>query len=216
MPFNDSERHERLTLKEWGVRLTQGWDRVGTNFFRIRYQYYLNPDLVSYERMPLRYKLNGFEFTKSQQAVLRKNADLTYLVRPCIIDEAKYHLFQDWYKQRFGSSESIYKWVDDRTRPFRSQEIAVYDKDKLIACSFFDNTPKAQYSTIACFDPNEHKRSLGIFTLLLEIENAAKKQKIAHYPGHAFVENSMYDYKKKFNNIEYFDWETQKWLKNNS
>jgi arginyl-tRNA--protein-N-Asp/Glu arginylyltransferase len=87
----------------------------------------------------------------------------------------------------------------------------MYKFDKLIACSFFDITETAQYSTLAMYDPDEMKRSLGTFTLISEINNARKNGKAYHYPGHAYYETSMYEYKKKFPNTEGFDWESQRW-----
>jgi hypothetical protein len=186
MDFDDNEYHEKLSLREWGARMTQGWDRVGTNFSRTRYQYFgahlphplsMNPANAAfftaevweqiqlwrgpalYERMPLRYKMKGFEFSKSQRAILRRNSDLTCIIRPCELTEEKHQLFIDWHKYRFGYPRNIHTWVASDTSPFRSNEISVYDKDKLIACSFFDTTPSGQYSTIACYDPNERKRT---------------------------------------------------------
>ncbi|HNM06329.1 MAG TPA: hypothetical protein PKK05_25645, partial [Leptospiraceae bacterium] len=50
------------------------------------------------------------------------------------------------------------------------------------------------------------KRSLGIYTMLLEIEYSIQMKKDYYYPGYAYVETSFYDYKKNFNGLEYLDW----------
>jgi hypothetical protein len=47
--------------------------------------------------------------------------------------------------------------------------------------------------------------------LISEVEYGLMQGKKAHYPGHAHYERSMYEYKKKFNNVECYDWETKDW-----
>jgi arginine-tRNA-protein transferase len=61
------------------------------------------------------------------------------------------------------------------------------------------------------YDPNEKKRSLGTYSLISEIEHGLAQHKKHHYPGHAYYQNSMYDYKKLFNNMECFDWDISDW-----
>ena len=112
----------------------------------------------------------------------------------------------------FGRYASLYTWVSDNAKPFPMYEVCLYDYDKLVACSFFDVTPNLQYSTTAFYDPAEMKRSLGTFTLLCEILHGLSNHKKYHYPGHAYYQNSMYEYKKRMNHAEYFDWERKLWL----
>ncbi len=231
---------EKMSLEEWGKRLECGWVRVATHFIRSQYtrhgapeplEIVRNPDnavfytperwefLLNYrcppvcEVMPLRYVIEGLKFSKSQRQVLRKNSDLSYIIRPYKKNDTTDALFEKWYEARFGEPHSVDIWLKKNSKPFQSHEIAVYDKDKLIACSFFDDTPSGNFSAVACFDPDEEKRSLGTFTLLLEVEYTAKQQKHAHYPGTALHQPSCFDYKKRFNTAEYFDWETKQWTK---
>ena len=49
-------------------------------------------------------------------------------------------------------------------------------------------------------------RRVGIFTMLKEIEYAIAAGKRYYYHGYAYEGESFYDYKKKFNAVEYFDW----------
>jgi len=56
------------------------------------------------------------------------------------------------------------------------------------------------------FDPQITTRSLGIYTMLLTIDYAAKNGKAFYYPGYAYEGNSFYDYKKRFSALESFDW----------
>ena len=54
--------------------------------------------------------------------------------------------------------------------------------------------------------PEETQRSLGILTMLLEIDFALRSGKKFYYHGYAYEGNSFYDYKKRFSGLERYDW----------
>ena len=56
------------------------------------------------------------------------------------------------------------------------------------------------------FDPDLSSRSLGIFTMLKEIEFAMANGKELYYQGYSYEGESFYDYKKRFRATERFDW----------
>jgi arginyl-tRNA--protein-N-Asp/Glu arginylyltransferase len=218
--FNDYFIADRLSLIEWDCLLNEGWDRVGYYFFRKRYDAFegFNQNLdfirLKLELMPLRFALDKtFAFSKSQRILQRKNSDLQRYFRRATINDEKLLLFEEWHKARFGgSTTAMTEWINGDNTPFPSMECALYDKDKLVAVSFFDETRKSNYSTLAFYTPEEARRSLGTYTMISEIEFGLAHKKKFHYPGHAHHENTMYNYKKQFCNGEYFDWETETWL----
>ena len=63
----------------------------------------------------------------------------------------------------------------------------------------------------ALFEPDFAKRSLGIFTLQLEIEHCRQCGLHWLYPGYATHEPSSYDYKKQFLGLAALDWSTGDW-----
>jgi leucyl-tRNA---protein transferase len=161
----------------------------------------------------LRYGLLNFELSKSQRIIRKRNQDLTHVIRPTKIDNEKHELFfQHLVKYRTNHPDSIYDFVSiDPKRPFKTWELCVYKGEKLVACTFMDVTPHSISSTYAMYDLTESKRSLGIYTMILEIEYAISKRKRHYYPGYAFEKPSFYDYKKKFKNVEFFDWQNKIW-----
>jgi arginine-tRNA-protein transferase len=56
------------------------------------------------------------------------------------------------------------------------------------------------------FAPEFPTRSLGVFTMLLEIKYAFETGKKFYYHGYAYEGNSFYDYKKRFRGLENYDW----------
>lgn len=85
-------------------------------------------------------------------------------------------------------------------------EICVYENGKLLAASFLDIAETATSGIYAVFDPKASPRSLGIFTMLKEIEFSIESGKTFYYQGYCYDGESFYDYKKRFGTIERYDW----------
>lgn len=186
--------------------LENGWRHFGTHFFRYNLGFYENEIC---RVLPLRIRLFDFSYSKSQRRVLKKNQDLQFVIRPIEITKEKKNLF-DRHKQRFksGVPDSLYNFLsfDAALTPCKAFEICVYDNKNLLAASFFDVGDAAISSVYAIFEPEKTSRSLGIFTMLLEIDFAIKSGKQFYYQGYAYAEKSFYDYKKRFRALEKFDW----------
>lgn len=203
---------KRVSLKRWENLLAEGWDRVGIHFFRYRYYFDNKFENGMAECMPLRYNLTlPFRFRKSQEKILRKNADLRTVIRPLKLEDEQFELFERWESHRLGNGTPLNTWVVNEMHPFPTFQICVYHHDALIAISYFDIAGKTQYSTTAAFEPNEQHRSLGTFTLLKEVEYALLHKRRFHHPGYAYFDYTGFDYKKKIPNAEYFSWLSKTW-----
>ncbi len=186
--------------------LADGWRHFGEHFFRYNIGFHENE---LRRVLPLRIRLKDFTLSKSQRRILKKNQDLQIVIRPIEIMPDKEILFET-HKKRFKHSipDSIYDFLSFAPAdvPCRALEVCVYQKETLLAASFFDVGGAAVSAIYAMFNPQEFSRSLGIFTMLLTIDYALKNDKIFYYPGYAYEENSFYDYKKRFSALEIFDW----------
>ena len=186
--------------------LGNGWRHFGTHFFRYNIGFYEN-DLRRV--LPLRIRLANFEISKSQRRVRKKNQNLRVVFRPIEITPEKEDLFER-HKQRFDHAvpDSLDDFLSSEPAsvPCEALEVGVYKDEKLLAASFFDVGATTVSAVYAMFDPLEFSRSLGIFTMLLTIEHAAKNGKTFYYPGYAYQGNSFYDYKKRFFALEEYDW----------
>lgn len=212
MQFYEAFDSRRLSLKRWQELLGEGWDRVGTGFFRQRFFYDNKFPTGRAECMPVRYNLTQpVKFNKNQQKIIRQNEDLKLIIQPVTFDDEQYALFDKWESTRFGLGSDLHVWVVSDKIPFRTHQTRVYRLDKLVAVSFFDIAHKSQYSTVAAYDPDEMNRNLGTFTLLKEIEFGMKKKRHFHHPGYAYYNYGAFDYKKQFPNPEYFSWYSFSW-----
>ena len=204
--INQAFEADKVTTAQLDTLLANGWRHFGTYFFR--YNLGMVGDDIRLVT-PLRIRVSEFSFSKSQRRVLRDNADLKVRIEPLAVDSEAEELFHR-HKERFENHKpvSIYEFVsgDAESAPCDTNQIRVFDKDKLIAVSYFDVGERACSGVYAIFDPAEAKRGLGIFTMLKEIEYARDNGKEFYYQGYAYEGESFYDYKKRFRATEVFDW----------
>ena len=186
--------------------MANGWRHFGTQFFR--YNLAINEGKIC-RVFPLRIRLSDFSLSKNKRRIINKNRDLKVTIRPIEITAEKEKLFEI-HKFRFKHNIpfSIYNFLsfDAANVPCESMEVSVYKDESLIAASFFDVGELSVSSIYGMFTPEENSRSLGIFTMLLEIDFAVKNGKKFYYQGYCYDENSFYDYKKRFPALEKFDW----------
>ncbi len=189
-----------------------GWRHFGRYFFR--YSTQTGEDGGTQTITPLRLDLVSFTSSKSQRRILNRNADLRHEVVPARIDEELQGLFQR-HKQRFTHNipESLETFLgtDPAQGPCECSMVRVFESDRLVAASFLDVGQHAASSVYGVFEPECSRRSLGIFTLLLEIQHCQQQGLRWLYPGYATHEPSAYDYKKQFRSTEFLDWSTAAW-----
>ncbi len=196
--------------------LADAWRHFGAHFFRYSFGFC---EQEIRRVLPLRIRLADFTRSKNQRRIYRKNQDLQTVVRPIEITPEKEKLFER-HKQRFkyGVPDSIYDFLEREnaaTAPCKAKEICVYEKENLLAASFFDVGAASVSGIYAVFEPTVTARSLGIFTMLLEIDYALKSGRDFYYSGYAYEGNSFYEYKKRFAALETYEWKTGEWKKLN-
>jgi len=204
--INEEFRSGSVTPEQVDMLLAEGWRHFGTRFYRYSLNIYQGEIVLV---MPLRIRLADFRLSKSQRRVLRRNEDLTCNIGPIDITHETHELFAS-HKTRFISDvpPSIYSFLstEPATVPCPALETSVKRGDQLLAASFFDIGAASISSIYGIFFPSETTRSLGIFTMLKEIEWAIENGKEYYYPGYAYDGESFYDYKKRFSALERFDW----------
>jgi arginyl-tRNA--protein-N-Asp/Glu arginylyltransferase len=187
---------------------SQGWRHFGVEFFR----YSAMPTSTGawHVIQPLRVEVHGFIPTKSQRRVLRRNADLRCEWSPAVISPEVQTMF-DHHKLRFTEnvpeSLSVFFSADPAKVPCECLSLRVWSGERLVAVSFLDIGQRATSSVYGIFEPEESARSLGVFTMLKEIEWTQSHGRLFYYPGYATREPSHYDYKKQFAGMQYLDWE---------
>jgi arginine-tRNA-protein transferase len=204
--INEEFHADTVTPAQLDTFLADGWRHFGTQFFRYSLGVYeFDIRLV----IPLRIRLDDFSLSKSQRRVLSRNADTAVEIRPIKITDESAALFER-HKRRFtsGVPDSLHDFLSDEPAsvPCQAFEVDVRLDGRLIAASYFDVGEGTVSAIYGMFDPDMPRRSLGIFTMLKEIEFAIERGKEFYYQGYAYEGSSFYDYKKRFRGTERYDW----------
>ncbi len=186
------------------------WWNLGTTFFR---QGFLPWRGEMAPLLHLRLRLERFSASDSQRRVLRKNEDLRVVPRTAQLDDLRRELFHR-HKVRFAesipSSLEDFLGPDPSSIPVPTLEFGVYFQETLVAASYLACGQESVASLYGFFAPEWGRRSLGILTMLHEIQFARDNGYRIYYPGYALVKPSSMDYKKRFHGLEAYDW-TEGW-----
>ncbi len=204
--INEEFVETRVSPAELDRLLADGWRHFGPEFFRYNLAIY---DNEIRRVIPLRIRLSEFRPSQSQARVLRKNGDAEVTIGAVEVTSEIEKLF-DLHKRRFRQHppDSIYSFLssDPDEVPCDMRQISVLVGDKLVAASFFDVGHASLSGIYAVFDPDESSRSLGILTMLKEIEYARESGKDFYYQGYSYNGDSFYNYKKRFHGAEAYHW----------
>jgi arginine-tRNA-protein transferase len=196
----------RVAPREMDALWAGGWRHFGPVFFRYRRAEYGGRGCTV---LPLRVDLARFGPSRSQRRVLAANRDAHVRVVPTRVTDEMEEMFER-HKSRFTDhvpdSLDDFLSFDPARVPCRNRAICVYLAGRLAAVSFLDVGARATSAVYAMFEPDESRRSLGIFTMLEAIRYSRARGCRHYYPGYACVEPSVYDYKKNFAGLECYDW----------
>lgn len=208
--FYPSESFSGLKLDHL---LDIGYFRTGNYMMRTRILYFDNNLMNAFH---IRINLAQHEWTKSLRKLLNKNnKNFTYIIRPLQVTAEKNALYAK-HKVRFKGDTSSYTlehFLYDMRKDafFNSYEINIYHNKILVAFSIFDIGQDSIASILGVFEQEYQKYSLGIYTMLLEVEYAKQNQFTYYYPGYVTDVDSPFNYKLRIGNMDYFDWITEKW-----
>jgi arginine-tRNA-protein transferase len=199
---------DAVTPEQMDMLWDGGWRHFGTYFYR--YELSMHRGRLHHV-LPLRIVLSEFQPSRSQKRVLAKNRDLQVVIRDTQLNRARHELFLR-HRERFDDNipDSLYTFLSDEPNcvPCLNREINLYEHGRLLAVSFLDIGATATSGVYAMFEPEAEKRSLGIFMILKAIEYSQALGCTHYYPGYAYREPSIYDYKKNFTALESLDWES--------
>lgn len=192
----EPEEYERL--------LERGHRRFGPVYFR--------PACAGCgECRSIRVPVDTFRPSQAQRRARRACADLRVVLGPPEVDDERLALFRRWHASR----EDARGWEPsptDRDSYFQSfafphpcaRELAFYDDHaadrpgKLVAIAIADETPHA-WSAVYCFyDPSYARRSIGVASVLLQLE-LARERGVPHvYLGYRVAGCASLAYKARY------------------
>ncbi len=197
-----------LTPENYDLLLSAGWFRGSGVFYTC--------DLVCMDHSvfgvkQIRYDLDTLEIKKRHRKLLAKNnARFSTSINTVNHITPEKQLLYEQHKHRFKAfihedlNDVVFNGTHDTT--FEKMEVSVYDGNKLIALSYFDKGENSVASILGLYNQDYEKYSLGIYTMLKEMEHCTQHGYRFYYPGYVLEDNTDFDYKLQFGTVE---WRTQ-------
>ncbi len=204
---------KQIAGKELDKYLKKGWYRMGQSIFTTQF---LSFDDNIYTALWLRMNLQGYTMRKSLRKIYKKvHNNFRVIIQPATFGFDKEVLFMKYkkhFKGSFNSTITSYMLDNKHQNVYQTLECLVYDNERLIAFSYFDLGEKCIASILGVYDYEYNKYSLGIFTMLAEINWAVEKNYEWYYPGYSVPGYKRFDYKQRVGEMEYYDYAKKKWF----
>ncbi len=159
--------------------------------------------------IPIRISAREFTPNKSQKRCLKRNADLSKRIIESIDTDEHYALYERYINERHADGDMYpptrAQYADFLTKEWNvTQYIEYRYNDQLLAVSVVDRLENGLSAIYAFFDPQEHKRSLGVFNVLDQLQRAKAKGLPFLYLGYWIKECQKMRYKVDYRPFQVF------------
>ena len=168
----------KLSPGQLDTLLESGYQRVGTGVFRTAC-----PRCRACE--PVRIPVHDFQRSRSQERVWKRNQDLRVTLGPPVLDDERVALWNQHRAARGllpGESDQeahVYaSWLVETCTT--TVEVRYHDGARLIGVSVLDLGHRGANSAYHYFDPAVSRRSLGVYSVLFEVE-LCRREGLTHY-----------------------------------
>ena len=153
----------------------------------------------------LRIDVDRFRPSRSQRRALNRNGDLETIVASPAYSEEKRSLLERYLDARHrgpmtADEEQMRAGLFDNSAD--SLEIDYRLDGRLVGVGIVDLTPEVLSSLYFFFAPEESKRSLGIFSMLREIELVSRTGRRFYHPGYYIAGCAAMEYKSRLRPCE--------------
>ena len=194
--------------------LALGYFRSGKNMFYCPVTFL---DGEANTTIRTRLNLSNHKFSKSVRKLLRQNNQkFSYEFVEYSPELAVEELYQIYKSECFKGdlSGELDDWLtgSENKEIFESKICKIYDGDHLVAASFIDVGQDSIASIMGIYHPAYKKYSLGVYSMLLEVEYAKVEGKSFYYAGYILSNSSRFEYKKKVGPLEFIRINAKDWI----
>jgi arginine-tRNA-protein transferase len=209
MFYHDSFSPESLSGMELDHLLAHGWYRMHQSVFTTSHV-----DLVDVYRVHwLRFPVVELKDHRSHRKLRSRNSNFTFTINDADEITVAESLLYGRYRQSIAFDgalnidESLFGEGGGGNTIFNTKRLSVYDKDELIACSYFDVGEISAASILNFFNPEYKRFSLGRYLILLTIDYLKEQGYAYYYPGYILGGSDKMNYKLFLGREEaqYFD-----------
>jgi len=179
---------------DYRLLMDLGWRRSGCLFYRPRCE-------GCRECVPIRVRTDAFRRSRSQRRVWRRNQDLDVVVGPPRLTDEKHELYARYLRQQHDGTMGEDREDMERflyASPINTREICYRLGGRLVGVGIVDVSSTAVSTVYFYFDPDDHRRSPGTFSILWEIDWARRHGIAFYYLGYLVRGVRTMSYKARF------------------
>lgn len=157
------------------------------------------------ECVPLRVLVQEFSPSRSQTRAWRRNEDLRVVVTTPQFDPRHLELYEDYRRRKHASSEPsegvpdiLHYWSFLVDSPLSTLEFQYWAGETLVGVGIVDDLGSASSSVYFYYDMDHGSRSLGVYSLLFELDWARRRGYGHHYLGYWVRESRTMAYKSRY------------------
>lgn len=191
---------ETITPQTYQRLTEQGFRRSGSHLYR--------PNCKTCQAcVPTRIPVATFAPRRSHRRILRRNADVEVRLEAASSSPDYYNLYARYISGRHGDGD-MYPPSQDQFRSFLLSQwsetmfLASYVNDRLIAVAVTDQQPDGLSAIYTFFDPQEARRSPGVFSVLQQIQLCAALELPHLYLGYWIKDSPKMAYKTDYRPVE--------------
>ena len=159
--------------------------------------------------IPVRIPVDQFKHSRKHRRVWRRNTDLTVSQRNASYSDEHYKLYEKYISQVHGDGDmyppSMEQYQSFLLSDWSNTIFTEFRLEGELVCvavtDLMDNGLSAVYTY---YNPDLMKRSLGVYAVLWQIEDAKKRDLPAVYLGYWIKQCPKMKYKKEFKPLEMF------------
>jgi arginyl-tRNA--protein-N-Asp/Glu arginylyltransferase len=194
--------HYDLDIHQYAGLVRLGFRRSGDLIYRPQCQ-------ACNACIPVRVPVEQFRGDRGQRRVWIRNQDLTVIPRPQVYEPEHFDLYRRYQVTRHAGGE-LNDPDPQKYAKFLCADgmnTAFYEfrhERKLLAVAVTDILPDGLSAVYTFFDPDEKRRSLGVFSVLWQIEEAKARSLPWVYLGYWIQECQKMSYKANYRPLELF------------
>jgi len=176
--------------------------------FRRSGQFTYRPQCVGCQAcVPARVRVENFYPNRSQKRCLRRNQNLQAIILPLTFVEEHYALYREYQRMRHSGGGMDQDNADQYSQFLLASHVDSFlvefrVEEKLVMVSVVDKVKDGLSAVYTFFDPEEEKRSPGVFNVLWLIEQARQLGLPHVYLGYWIAKSRKMSYKLQYQPLE--------------
>ena len=209
-PYLDGRVERNLFTELRGAQAQDLHDQLALAGFRRSHHIVYRPACPGCNGcVPIRVPVASFAPTRSQQRVWTKNSDLVVTTEAALATDEHYDLFFRYQRARHSGGEMAAMSFSDframvEDSVVETELMSIRDASgALLGACLTDVLSSGLSAVYSYFEPSEDRRSLGTFSILQLIRDAAARERPYVYLGYWIEGCSKMTYKSRFQPVEH-------------